>query len=127
MLRNRLEKRVAVISLLLGLVAGSYQYLPDINKIAFGSKVADWELGRLDEKALAKKLEERAKINAARAEREAKKEVERAKKAAEKAALEAEELRKAELAAAAAEKAKADLVAAQKARRDARYAARKRR
>lgn len=53
MLRNRLEKRVAVISLLLGMVVGSYQYLPDINKIAFGSKVVAWETGRLDEKALA--------------------------------------------------------------------------
>ena len=76
---------------------------------------------QLDEKALAKKLEERAKINEARAKREAVKEAERAKQAEEQAAIEAEEARKAELAAAAAEKAKADLAVAQKARRDARY------
>jgi hypothetical protein len=51
--RNKLEKRVAAISLLIGVVAGSYQYLPDINRLAFGNNNAVWEDTEIDAKALA--------------------------------------------------------------------------
>ncbi len=53
MLRNRLEKNVAVISLLLGLMAGCYQYVPDIRQLAFGEEEVVWQDGQLDQKALA--------------------------------------------------------------------------
>ena len=53
MFRNKLEKRVAAVSLLIGVVAGSYQYLPDINKLAFGNDSIVWEDQSIDEKALA--------------------------------------------------------------------------
>lgn len=52
MFANKLEMNVALISLIVGVVAGSYQYLPDINKLAFDGNTAVWEDGALDEKAL---------------------------------------------------------------------------
>ncbi len=53
MFKNKLEKKVALIALLLGTVAGSYQYLPDIDKLASGSNSAIWEDAEVDTKALA--------------------------------------------------------------------------
>lgn len=53
MLRNRLEKNVVVISLLVGLMAGCYQYVPDIKQLAFGEEDVVWQDNKLDQKALA--------------------------------------------------------------------------
>jgi hypothetical protein len=51
--KNKLEKIVALVSLLVGVLAGSYQYLPDIKKLAFGNNNLVWEDAPLDAKALA--------------------------------------------------------------------------
>ena len=53
MLRNRLEKNVVVISLLVGLMAGCYQYVPDIKQLAFGEEEVVWQDNKFDQKALA--------------------------------------------------------------------------
>jgi hypothetical protein len=53
MFKSKLEKRLALTSLLVGMIVGSYQYLPDINKLAVDSSPVVWEDGAIDAKALA--------------------------------------------------------------------------